>query len=382
MSAAGDSTITVIGAGIFGVCTALELLDRGHSVTLIEQFEDGDSRTTSNGITRNIRFSHGDDLWYTRSARKAKSLWIELEERLSTRLMDECGVAWFSHDEEGWAGASQKTLEAEGIPVERLDPSEGTKLYPSFGYDDLVFIILETDAGVLRARKSVSSIREEFRKCGGRFIQGRAEPNGNGLTINSEIIGGDSIVWACGPWIPNLFQIPTEIQVTVQEVVFFDSPPEWDSPGVPAYSDVEDTDAFYGCGGVDGFPFKVGSDLRGPAFDPDRDEREESPAQLKICKDYVAKRFPSLKDAKVVDRRLCQYTSTGDSNWIVAPLPALENQWVVGAGSGHGFKHGPALGQYVADLVEGKIEPDMKFAANERPFLTGGWRVMYNRPHL
>ena len=101
------NSTTVVGAGIFGVCTALELLDRGHCVTLIEQFKEGDSRTTSNGISRNIRFSHGDDVWYTRSARKAKSLWRELEVRFSEELMDECGVAWFSHDEEGWASCSQ-----------------------------------------------------------------------------------------------------------------------------------------------------------------------------------------------------------------------------------------------------------------------------------
>ena len=377
-----NSTVTVVGAGIFGVCTALELLDRGHCVTLIEQFKEGDSRTTSNGISRNIRFSHGDDVWYTRSARKAKSLWRELEVRLSEELMDECGVAWFSHDEEGWASSSQKTLEAEGIPVEQLDPSEGTKLYPSFGYSDLAFILLESDAGVLRAQKSVSAIREEFKNCGGRFIQGRAEPNGNYLTVNGEEFNGDAIVWACGPWIPNLFELTTSILVTMQEVIFFDSTPEWDSPKVPAYSDVEDEDAFYGCGALEGFPFKVGSDLRGPIFDPDQDERALNTDQLKICTDYISKRFPALEKSIIVDRRLCQYTSTGDSNWIIAPLPGLKNQWVVGAGSGHGFKHGPVLGKYVSDLVEGKIDPEVKFAANERPYLTGGWRVMYNRPHL
>ncbi len=377
-----NSTVTVVGAGIFGVCTALELLDRGHSVILIEQFNDGDSRTTSNGITRNIRFSHGDDLWYTRSARKAKSLWRELEVRLSTELMDECGVAWFSHDEEGWASSSQKTLEAESIPVERLDPSEGTKLYPSFGYADLAYILLEPDAGVLRAQKSVSAIRAEFKNSGGRYIQGRAEPNGSYVTVNGEVLKNDALVWACGPWIPNLFKLTTEIKVTMQEVTFFDSTPEWDSPNVPAYSDIDDEDTFYGCGGLDGFPFKVGSDLRGTVFDPDKNERTLSADQLKICIDYISKRFPALGQTKIADRRLCQYTSTGDSNWVIAPLPGLKNQWVVGAGSGHGFKHGPALGKYVSDLLEGKFNTDIKFAANDRPYLTGGWRIMYNRLHI
>lgn len=377
-----NSSFTVVGAGIFGICTALELLDRGNKVTLVEQFEDGDSRTTSNGITRNIRFSHADDVWYTRSAWEARTLWKELEERVDAKLMDECGVAWFSHDDEGWAAVSQRTLEAENIPVERLDPEEGKLLYPSFGCDDLTFIILEPKAGVLRAMKAVTLLRSEFVENGGKLLRGRAESVEGKVTVDGETLSGDAVIWACGPWIPGLFALTTEIKVTTQEVVFFESPSEWDSPNVPAYSDVEDVNAFYGSGGVDGYPFKVGSDKRGPEIDPEKDTREYSEDQLKLCRDYLTKRFPALSGETVHERKLCQYTSTGDSNWVIAPVPGYDSQWIVGAGSGHGFKHGPALGKYVADLVEGKIEPEPKFAVNERPYLAGGWHLMYNRPHL
>ena len=375
-----SSKIAVIGAGIFGASTALELADRGHRVTLVEQFDQGDSRTTSNGLTRNIRFSHAGDEWYTRSAWMARSLWKELENRLSTELMVECGVAWFSHDEDGWGALSLKTLESEGIPVERIDPSEGERLYPSFNGDDLSFIVFEPTGGILRARKSVNALRSAFSEMGGNFIQGRAENIGGRVMVNGTDVGGDIVVWACGPWIPLLFDLGMDLQVTTQEVIFFESPPEWDAPNVPAYTDIEE--AFYGCGGCEGRPFKLASDVRGKEFNPDKDERELSKEQLKWCKDYLTKRFPDLSGAKVKERRLCQYTSTSDSNWIIAQVPGFNHQWIVGAGSGHGFKHGPALGKYVADLIEEKTKPETKFAINERPYNSGGWLHLYNKQHL
>ena len=375
-----SSKITVIGAGIFGVSTALELTDRGHKVTLVEQFAQGDSRTTSNGLTRNIRFSHAGDEWYTRSAWKARSYWKELENRFSTELMIECGVAWFSHEENGWGSMSHKTLENEGIPVEKLDPSDGARLYPSFSGDDLSFILFEPTGGILRARKSVKAISTAFSEMGGKFIKGRAENIGGRISVNGNETRADIVIWACGPWIPLLFDLNMNIQVTTQEVIFFESHPAWNAPNVPAYTDIEE--AFYGCGGCEGRSFKLASDVRGKEFNPDKEERKLSNLQLKMCQDYLSKRFPSLSEAPVAERRLCQYTSTSDSNWIIAPVPGINNQWIVGAGSGHGFKHGPALGKYVSDLIEDKIRPEPKFSINDRPYNSGGWLHLYNRKNL
>ena len=372
--------ITVIGAGIFGVSTALELIDRGHKVTLVEQFAQGDSRTTSNGLTRNIRFSHAEDEWYTRSAWKARSYWKELENRFSTELMIECGVAWFSHEKNGWGSLSYKTLESEGIPVEKLDPSDGARLYPSFNGDDLSFILFEPKGGVLRARKSVKVLSSAISAMGGKLIKGRAENIAGRISVDGNEIKSDIVVWACGPWIPLLFDLDIDIQVTTQEVIFFESPPEWNTSNIPAYTDIEE--AFYGCGGCEDRPFKLASDARGKHFNPDKEERKLSNQQLQMCQNYLSKRFPSLSESIVNERRLCQYTSTSDSNWIVAPLPGLNNQWIVGAGSGHGFKHGPALGKYVSDLIEDKIKPEPKFAINDRPYNSGGWLHLYNRKHL
>src|SRR6202007_3184966 len=66
------------------------------------------------------------------------------------------------------------------------------------------------------------------------------------------------------------------------------------------------------------------------------------------AKQYLARRFPALKDAPVVESRVCQYENTSNGDFLIDKHPAFENVWLVGGGSGHGFKHGPSLGEYLA----------------------------------
>jgi glycine/D-amino acid oxidase-like deaminating enzyme len=64
-----------------------------------------------------------------------------------------------------------------------------------------------------------------------------------------------------------------------------------------------------------------------------------------------------MKGAPLIKGRVCQYEQTADSHFIIDRHPADERLWLVGGGSGHGFKHGPALGEMVARLVEQDAEP-------------------------
>jgi glycine/D-amino acid oxidase-like deaminating enzyme len=90
------------------------------------------------------------------------------------------------------------------------------------------------------------------------------------------------------------------------------------------------------------------------AFDPDTDERVVSSYQVKRARDYLGLRFPALKDQPIVESRVCQLEMSVDEHFIVQKHPALENVWLVGGGSGHGYKHGPVVGEYVADRVLGQ----------------------------
>ncbi|MBI4461540.1 MAG: hypothetical protein HY653_01415, partial [Acidobacteria bacterium] len=58
--------------------------------------------------------------------------------------------------------------------------------------------------------------------------------------------------------------------------------------------------------------------------------------------------------APLLEARVCQYEATRDGHLLLDRHPAWENVWLVGGGSGHGFKLGPKVGEVVAAQVVGR----------------------------
>jgi glycine/D-amino acid oxidase-like deaminating enzyme len=153
--------------------------------------------------------------------------------------------------------------------------------------------------------------------------------------------------------------IGSRIRSTKQEVFFFGSPPgdqRFDDQHLPVWADHRGR-FMYGIPGNQGRGFKIADDTRGPEFDPTCGERVIGEQRLRIAREYMAFRFPGMKDAPLVETGVCQYEQTSDSHFIVDRHPGAENVWLVGGGSGHGFKHGPALGEMVARLLLKQQEP-------------------------
>jgi sarcosine oxidase len=355
----------VVGAGIFGGSLAHELVERGWDVTLVDRYQPGHVRAASGGESRLIRAAHGSDTWYVRSVRRAWELWRRLEEEAGVALLVPCGVLWFAHDESGWEAESERTLAAEGVPTERLTPAEAASLFPSFAGDDLAFCLFEREAGVLRARAATRAVVSVARAKGARFVGGEGRPlAGGGVDVNGDRLAADVVVWACGPWLAGLFPVHARLRVTRQEVIHFGAPIAWETPPVPAWVDYDA--AFYGVGDLDGRGVKVSPDREGPPFDPDLGSRAPSREAEEAARGYLGRRFPGLATAPLVFARVCPYSLTGDTNFLVARHPEEERVWLLGGGSGHGFKHGPALAEYVAGLLDGGDEPDERFGLGER----------------
>jgi sarcosine oxidase len=339
----------IVGAGIFGASLAYRLARDGWDVTLYERHEPGHPRAASGGESRLIRYAHGPEVWYARSAWRARELWRELEAETGRELMVECGIAWLARSDQGWEAESERVLRAEGIPVERLRADAGRKLFPSFDPGDLEFILWEPHAGVLRAREATLATAEAAQSAGVRLVRVEA--------AHGEV-EADVVVWACGAWLPSLFDLP--IRVTKQDVLFF-SAQGWETPGVPAW--VEYDRAIYGLGDLDGTGVKVAPDLEGPEFDPEEGARVSSPESEPRARAYLGERFPALRDAALAAFTVCQYALTPDTNFVLA---RYEDQWILGGGSGHGFKHGPALAEYAARVVTGAEEPLEQFGLGPR----------------
>ncbi|HWE81978.1 MAG TPA: FAD-dependent oxidoreductase [Gaiellaceae bacterium] len=331
----------VVGAGVFGSSTARELTRRGWDVRLVEQYTPGNVRSGSGGDTRLLRFSHGDDEWHSLLARRSLELWRDLERRSGERLFEPVGVAWFSSGPGDFTERSEATLRRLGIRVERLTPREALKLYPSLGGDDLHSVLFEPGAGVLNARVATRALAARL-----RVEVGRVTPD--------EAPEADAVVWACGSWLPKLFPHLVEQKLQRRDVFFFGVPGEW--AGTPGFCDYDGP--FYGHGELNGLGMKIAPDVAGPEIDPDDLERLPDPAMEARAREYAARRFPALADAPIVGARVCQYDLTSDTHFLVARHPEHDSWWLAGGGSGHGFKHGPALAEYIVDCVEGRRDPE------------------------
>jgi glycine/D-amino acid oxidase-like deaminating enzyme len=352
--------VVIVGAGTFGASLAWWLARAGERVTLVDQFEPGDRRATSGGETRLIRCSHGADADYTAMARRARALWRELEAESGEELMVECGVAWFAH-EGGWDAASERTLIAQGIPVERLVPGEAARLYPSFGADDLAFVLLEPEAGVVRAQRAVQALARQAQAYGATLLRGRARPDGAAAVLEDGTrLEGDAVVWACGGWLAGLFADLVALKVTRQELLFIDGGPAW--RGVPAWVDYDH--AMYGTGDVDDLGVKAALDTDGPPLDPDA-ELVDTPTTEPQVRAYLRRRFPALEHAPLAEARACRYELSPDSHFIAARHPEHPAVWLLGGGSGHGFKHGPAMAERMGAALGGAPLPD-RFALGAR----------------
>jgi sarcosine oxidase len=356
--------VVIVGAGTFGASLAWMLARAGDTVTLVDQFDPGDARATSGGETRLIRSSHGADGDYTAMARRARGLWRELEAETGADLLVECGVVWFAHREDGWEAASEAALAEQGIPAERLDPAATARLFPSLGAGDIAFSLWEPEAGVLRAQRAVRALAGAAASHGARVLRGRARPDGATAVLDDgDVLEADAVVWACGGWLRDLFPAHVALRVTCQELLFLDGGPAWAQPGVPGWVDYDR--AMYGTGDLDGLGAKMALDIEGPPLGPDAPLPAGGDTEAAV-RAYVAERFPDLAGAPLKEVRCCRYELSPDSHFLAAPHPDAPGVWLLGGGSGHGFKHGPAMAERVAAALRGEVPLPDRFASGER----------------
>jgi glycine/D-amino acid oxidase-like deaminating enzyme len=352
-------TAVIVGAGVLGAALADRLARSGWGVTLVEQVAPGHVRSGSGDESRLIRCGYGDDALHSELARRALGLWNELD----PALVAPAGLAWFARREDGWEADSERVLQSLGIEVARVDPTE---LFPSVRTDDLAFTLYEPGAGVLHARRGVQALAARAVEAGARLIGARATPDGERVALDDgRVLEADHVVWACGAWLPGLFGDLLELRITQQDVFYFGADARWATPDVPGWVDYDG--AAYGLGDLDGRGVKVAPDVDGPPFDAQSGERIPLPRHERLARAYVAHRFPALAGAPLVGARVCQYELTPDTRFVVAPHPEHGGRvWIVGGGSGHAFKHGPALAERLEAWITGTADAEPRFALGAR----------------
>jgi glycine/D-amino acid oxidase-like deaminating enzyme len=378
LAAGSKPHIAVIGAGAFGGWTAVYLQRLGARVTLVDAWGPGNSRASSGGETRVIRATYADRP-YVDLVVRALELWRENERRWDRKMFFQTGVIWMTGEKQQLEHAALGHMRDAGVSVEQLTAAEAAKLYPQINFENIRLVLREKDSGFLTARRNCEYVLEGFLKEGGEYRQVAAEPGSiesgkiQALKLSDgSKITADAYAFCCGPWLGKVFPaiLGDIIHPTRQEVFFFGAAAgdaRYLEARMPTWIDNSGS-LFYGIPGNQWRGFKVATDVRGPVFDPTEGERLPTSQGLQQARQYMEFRFPGMRGAPLLEARVCQYENTPDHHFLFDRHPQAENVWLAGGGSGHGYKHGPAVGEKLAGMILGKqpIDPFFSLASRSR----------------
>ena len=366
----------VVGAGVFGVWTAYTLCRRGHTVILVDAHGAGNSRSSSGDESRIIRMGYGADELYTRWASRSLPMWQELSESAKQPLFVNTGVLWLGVNSDTYTKQVPAVLAASGVDCEKLSGTELAARFPQIAVHDVDFAVFEPHSGVLLARRAVQTVLQNIIRAGVQYlIEAIVQPEENEGKITKLLsragttIEAETIIFACGAWLPQLFPglLRKRLFPTRQEVFYFGTPAgsqQFKPPAMPIW--LHHGDEMYGLPDIESRGIKIACDTHGEPFDPELGERRVTASGEQCVREYLRRRLPQLQNSPLLETRVCQYENTSNGDFLIDRHPEMENLWLVGGGSGHGFKHGPAVGEYVASVLLDSAEPEPRFLLSEK----------------
>ena len=422
VATSASADIVVIGAGGWGAFTALNLIQKGHKVTLVDAYGPGNARSTSGDETRGVRSSYGDrpgeqgETW-TLWAREAMGMWKAFDDEwgkhFRLNLFHVTGDLIMRTEWDNFQLRTKVWWDKHKIPYEVLNPADVRKAFPVLSIDDITAVLYEPDAGIVRARRSAQAAAAAFEALGGKIVIGRATPgkmSGGKLDeINldtGQTLRADTFVWAVGPWMGKTFPdiLAKKTRVPIGYVVYFATPvndqrftfpnlPSYNFPGVTGWAALPVDNRGFRVRGAERAPgapagppgtVPVGGAAATPAGgaargggaggggrggqqadvplaqqDPDTSDRWADQTRIDGSRRFVEHRFPALKGAPVSQTHSCHYESTSSGDFIVDIHPAMSNCWIVAGGNSEGFKMCPKIGAYASSRILG-VEGDPK----------------------
>ena len=334
-----------------GASIACELAERGHGVTVLEQFSAGHARGSSHGSSRIVRLTY-DDPFYVRLALEARPLWDELKLLTTEPVFHQCGSV--DHGPREQLDPFAAALDEAGVAYEWLAPDEASKRWPGLRFDQAV--LFQADGGVANPDNALHLIRHRAQQAGAQWLDGvRAESiHGTTVAAGDRTFEADQVVVSAGVWTDALLGLPPEPATQVQPAHFAPRNPAHPWPtfihrrtgGLPEA---------YGLPSPDGI--KVG--FHGGGKIVDLDDRDISPVATEVeeLRAYVAEWVPGVNPGSL-EATTCLYGALAEDDFVIDRVGDVT---VASGFSGHGFKFVPLVGRLVADLVSGASSPEPRF---------------------
>jgi sarcosine oxidase len=322
--------VAVVGAGVMGLAAARAIAQRGHDVTVYEQFDLKHTRGSSHGASRIFRLSYTDEYWI-RLAQRAHELWRELERESRRQLL----VAYGLLDAEPDSTERLKAFDATGVPYEELTPDEAAERF-GLSYPDADRLVFTRDAGIALAEDAMDAFAAGARAAG-------AEIREHARVESLEEVPGDRVVVTAGGWAPQLLRaagVELAALPTRETVAYFRGEP------MPSLIDTFDGQELFALT-APGVGIKAGLHRAGKPTDPDDDPAPDAELVERVS-EWIARRL-SRVDPAPARAETCIYTNVEDERFVCE----ARGRYVVGSAcSGHGFKFAPAVGDILATLIE------------------------------
>lgn len=363
-----SSDFLVVGAGIFGVTTALSLRSRGYSVTLIDPGPLPYPLAASTDVSKVVRMEYGSNRQYMRMVIRAIEGFHRWNELFEETLYHETGVLVVAKEnltDSEFIDKSYQMLLEEGQNPERLSAAEITRRFPAWSTGAYVDGFYNGRGGYAESGRVVGKLVELAADAGVDVQPGQTADqlllNGGRVegvrTREGATFSSEHTVVAAGSWTPWLLPELQPVMTATGHPIIHLKPKDPSPFTVPNFvvfmADTSRT-GWYGFPMLRDGILKVSRHGVGVTLHPEHDERavyEEDFAQMRI---FLKDTFPALLDAEVTYTRRCLYNDTLDEHFWIDRHPEKEGLSVATGGSGHGFKFGPVLGDLIADVVEDK----------------------------
>ncbi|MGF7160353.1 sarcosine oxidase [Rhodoligotrophos appendicifer] len=352
--------VVVIGAGVFGLATSLELAKRGHRVAVIDRWGIGHPVTSSTGASRSIRVSY-DHPVYVGLALQAIEAWRALEAETGRTILHLTGQIDLGPADKLAALAS--TVAAAGLPMRDIGANETRALFPELRLKPGERALFHEQAGTVLAEAGLAALLQAAVSRGvvvrapERVTRIRGEAP---LVIDTDrgSLSAGRIVIAAGPWTGELLAmlgLGLPLSPAIAQVTFLSAPELVDRPGLVEWQAFGATGIY--AHPVPGIGYKIALDAGSEGWDPDTEEWGPVLAEERQVLDWLSSRL-TLAAVTVQRTQRHPWTMTPDADFVIGA--SLKGAVTLACGcSGHAFKFGPALGPLVADALEGRAIPEL-----------------------
>lgn len=369
----------VLGLGALGSATARALAARGARVLGIDRYSPPHALGSSHGGSRITREAIGEGAHLTPLAMRSQALWREFERETGAELFTKTGLlvlssaerTGFTHVEDFFA-TTLAAAQTNGIAHEMLDSTGIRRRFPQFRVADGEVGYFEPGAGVLRPEACVGAQITLARRAGAHICIDepvlRFVPRRHDVLIETaaQTWCAKTLVIAAGAWLPDLLPAPFKKYFRVFRQVQFWFAPHVDAfrpAGFPAFIwELRDRkQSLYGFPQIDSDGVKVATEQYGCVTTANAVSRNVEQTECRAMHEqYVAPFLPDISP-ECLRASACLYTVTPDFGFVIDRFPGSDRIFLASCCSGHGFKHAPALGEAIAELVlEGSSRTDLK----------------------